>query len=488
MKRGGHGHPSLSGRLLWVLVSTLTIVAVALGAGGTLLIERVVDQSFDKLLGASVQEIAETVSPERGHITLDIPPAALGMLEDIERDNVYYSVRQGSRLLTGYSDLPALELRGGGPRAMSFRFARFRDQNVRIGAEARRLPGITVPVVVEVARATGGRSDLILVMLGALYLLEAILVVFAGLLIWPGLKWSLRPVERIREELETKPADHASFSPLDLQYAPSELVGLVDGFNHLLKRLEDAVAGMRQFTADASHQMRTPLAILKTHLVLLSQHVEPSAAGASSLADIRGAVTRLEALLTRLTALARADEAARGGIQRSSVDLRAVIAQVVGDLLPLATRREITLSVEAAERQIWILAERIIAAEILENLVDNAVRYGRSGGVVCISVRESEESVTVSVEDDGPGIPESERRHVFERFYRLQRDQAQPGSGLGLSIVRTLSEALRARVSIDTASCGQGLKVSVLFEAAAPQSSGPYVGDAAQLSSSRTGS
>lgn len=459
-------NPSLSRRLLWVLVSTLSAVAFALGAGGTLLIERVVDRSFDKLLGASVEEIAETVSPERGHITLDIPPAALGMLEDIERDNVYYSVRQGDRLLTGYAELPQLRLRGVGPLAMSFRFASFGGQHVRIGAEARQVPGMSEPVAVEVARTTGGRSDLLMVMLGALYLLEVILVVFAGLLIWPGLKWSLRPVERIREELETKPADHANFAPLDLHHAPTELVGLVEGFNHLLKRLEDAVAGMRQFTADASHQMRTPLAILKTHLALLSEHVTPSAAGTSSLADVRSAVTRLEALLTRLTALARADEAARGGIQRSSIDLRAVIAQVIGDLIPLATQRDITLSVDAPERPVRIFAEPIIAAEILENLVDNAVRYNRRGGAVCISVLEAEESVTVSVEDDGPGIPEPERRHVFERFYRLQRDQAQPGSGLGLSIVRTLGEALSARVSIDTASSGQGLRVSVRFEAA----------------------
>lgn len=466
MLTGKRVHPSLSRRLLWVLVSTLSVVAVALGAGGTLLIERIVDQSFDKLLGASVQEIAETVSPARGHVTLDIPPSALGMLEDVERDNVYYSVRQGGHLLTGYADLPALKLTGFGPRAMSFRFARFRDQAVRVGAEARQLPGIGVPVVVEVARTTGERWDLTVVMLGALYLLEVILVVFAGLLIWPGLKWSLRPVEHIREELETMPADHASFSPLDLNHAPSELVGLVDGFNHLLKRLEDAVAGMRQFTADASHQMRTPLAVLKTHLALLSPHVAPSAAGASSLADIHSAVTRLEALLTRLTTLARADEAARGGIQRSSVDLRAVIAQVVGDLVPLATQRGVTLSVDAAARPIWVLAEPIIAAEILENLADNALRYGRPGGVVCICVQEASESVTASVEDDGPGIPEAERKHVFERFYRLQRDQAQPGTGLGLSIVRTLSEALRAIVWIDTASTGQGLKVSVQFEAA----------------------
>jgi two-component system sensor histidine kinase TctE len=465
MTRAAHANPSLSRRLLWVLISTLSVVAVALGAGGTLLIQRVVDRSFDKLLGASVQEVAETLAPERGSISLDIPPSALGMLENFERDDVYYSVRQGNRLLTGYEDLPVLSVAASGPRSMAFRFALFRGQLLRIGAEERQLPGIAVPVVVEVARTTRERWNVMMMMLVALYLLEALLVVFAGLLIWPGLKWSLRPVERIREELESKPADHANFAPLDLRHAPSELVGLVNGFNHLLERLEGAVAGMRRFTADASHQMRTPLAILKTHLALLDQHVAPSAAGAGSLADIQSAVTRLESLLTRLTTLARADEAARGGIERSSVDLRSVIAQVIGDLLPLAARRDITLSVDAPERPVWIFAERIIAAEILENLVENAVRYNRADGAVCISISEGRGSVTVAVEDDGPGIPETEREHVFERFYRLQRDQAQPGSGLGLSIVRTLSEAMHARVSIDAPASGRGLRVSVQFEA-----------------------
>ena len=97
----------------------------------------------------------------------------------------------------------------------------------------------------------------------------------------------------------------------------------------------------------------------------------------------------------------------------------------------------------------WVYAEPIIAVEIFTNLLDNAIRYNRPEGTVWISIHESAGSASVSVEDDGPGIPEAERKHVFERFYRLPRDQAQPGSGLGLSIVRTLSEALHAQVSID---------------------------------------
>ena len=207
----------------------------------------------------------------------------------------------------------------------------------------RQLPRMTDPVVVEVAQTVGERESLTLVMLAALYLLEATFVVIAGLLVWPALGWSLRPVNRLRAELDARPADHANFAPLDLRLAPTELAGLVGGFNHLLKRLESAVAGMRQFTADASHQMRTPLAILKTHIAVLGRHMAPGHPGASSLADVEGAVTRLEALLTRLITLAHAEEAVGGGINRSRIDLRTVITQVAGDLLPLAARREITL-------------------------------------------------------------------------------------------------------------------------------------------------
>ena len=464
--RGGGSGRSLTRRLFWVMITTLSAVAIGLGAVGTLLIDSIVEQSFDKLLGASVQEIAATVAPERGSVTFDIPPSALGMLENDQRDNIYYSVRQGNRLLTGYEDLPAVSLSGSRPGKTVFGYAYFKGQRVRIAAEPYHLPRMSEPVVVEVAQSLGERRSLAFVMLTALYLLESSFVVIAGLLVWPTLKWSLRPVNRIREELDARPADQANFAPLDLRHAPNELVGLVGGFNHLLKRLEGAVAGMRQFTADASHQMRTPLAVLKTHLAVLSQHVSPGSPDASALEDVRGAATRLESLLMRLITLAHADEAVRGGISRSRIDLRTMIAQVAGDLIPLAAQRDISLSVNAEQRPAWVYAEPVIAAEILTNLVDNAIRYNLPGGSVCISVHEAAQCVGISVEDDGPGIPQAEQKHIFERFYRLPRDQAQPGSGLGLSIVKTLSEALHAQVSIETPATGRGLKVSVQFASA----------------------
>ncbi|HEY8509951.1 MAG TPA: sensor histidine kinase, partial [Steroidobacteraceae bacterium] len=449
-----------------VMLSTLSAIAIGLGVVGTILIDTIVEQSFDKVLGAAAHEIAGTITVERGVVSFDIPPSAFGMLENAQRDNIYYRVSQGKDVLTGYADLPVVNIPGTEPDRRAFAYATYRGQRLRIVAETRHLPRMSEPVVVQVAQTLGERRQLRLVMTAALYLLEACFVAGAGLMVWPALKWGLRPVNRIREELDARPADHANFAPLDLRNAPAELVGLVSGFNHLLERLEAAVAGIRQFTADASHQMRTPLAVLKTHLSVLSQNAPDDGRFASALADVQAATTRLEALLLRLTKLAHADEAVRGGISRSRIDVRTVIAQVAGDLVPQAAERDVALSVDAAERPVWVYAEPIIAAEILSNLVENAIRYNRRGGSVCISVNNSEQYVTVSVLDDGPGIPEAERKRVFERFYRLQRDHGQPGTGLGLSIVKTLCEAVRAHVWLESPPSGVGLKVSVQFEAA----------------------
>ncbi|HVZ33583.1 MAG TPA: sensor histidine kinase N-terminal domain-containing protein, partial [Polyangiaceae bacterium] len=212
-------------------ITTQTAVAIGLGIVGTLLIQRIVEKSFDELLGAALQEIADTVAPEKGSVTFDVPPSAFGMLENEERDNVYYAVRHAGRPLAGYADLPVLNLADSPSGRRIFAYADYKGQRVRIAAEQRFLPRIPDPVIVQIARTLGERRSMEMVMLSALFVLESIFIVVAGILIWPSLKWSLRPVNRIRAELDARPADHANFAPLDLANAPTELVGLVGGFN-----------------------------------------------------------------------------------------------------------------------------------------------------------------------------------------------------------------------------------------------------------------
>jgi two-component system sensor histidine kinase TctE len=457
------GAPSLVRRLLWTLVGSLTAVAILLGAGGSWLINRIVESTADRLLGASARAIAETLAVEDGEITLDLPPFALGMLENNARDNVYYSIRRGGVLITGYPDLPSAAPKDIDLEESSFRYERYRGSKVRIAAEARRLPRIDGVIVVQVAETVEARQELAQRMLVGLAALEAVLVGVAALLVWPAVQWGLAPVTRLRATMDARAKRGADFAPLPSEGVPSELAGLVVGFNGLLSRLEASVEGMRRFTADASHQMRTPLAILRTHLALIKKHGTRSEAGQASLADITLATDRLQSLLTGLITLARTDEDQGPGAE-IWVDLRKVVRGVVTDHSSAALDAKVGLTVSLPRREVRVRADPLLLSELLGNLIDNAIRYNRPGGRVSVVLSSPSGEPAVVVEDDGPGIPALERERVFERFYRLARDQRRAGSGLGLSIVNALASRMSARLELAEGGDGKGLRVTVTLQ------------------------
>ena len=454
--------PSLVGRLLLTLVGSLTVVAIILGIGGAWLINGIVESTADRLLGASARAIAETLAVEDGEITLDLPPFALGMLENTERDNIYYSVRHDGVLITGYPNLAPAPSANLPLEQSSFRYDTFRGSRIRVAAEARRLPRIPGVIVVEVAETLEARHELARRMLTGLAVLEAAFIGVAALLVWPAVRWSLGPVTRLRQQMDARPADHADFAELPLTDVPVELAGLVIGFNALLRRLESSVEGMRRFTADASHQMRTPLAILRTHLAVLRKHPPQSDAGRNSIVDIGHATDRLQSLLTGLITLARATDTAQSAAD-PSLDLLALARGVASDYAPAAAKSHVSVQFEAPDEAVITFADPLLAKEMLANLVDNAVRYNQKGGHVVVRVQRTAEGPTVEIEDDGPGVPAAERDRIFQRFYRLPRDQYEAGSGLGLPIVQAIAYRLGARVAVEGGAGGRGLLVQITF-------------------------
>lgn len=217
---------------------------------------------------------------------------------------------------------------------------------------------------------------------------------------------------------------------------------------------------MNRFTADASHQMRTPLTILQTHLSVLESVAQPTTEVRTSLADIRDATDRLQRLLTQLLKLARAE-----GVQAEDVDdldLREMIQDAAKEHVQPALAAGVELHFEADPGDYPTRISRIVIHEIVSNLIDNAIRYNRPGGHVTVRLlRHADGAVRIEVEDDGPGIPASEHRRVLGRFYRLKRDQHHAGSGLGLAIVDSLVASLGARLEMDTGPDGRGLCVRV---------------------------
>ena len=452
---------SLTGRLLGGLVLPLGIFALLLGLGGALVIQASVQAVNDRILGAASRAIAESLAMDEGQIALNLSPAIFGMLEDNERDNVYYSVRHGKAVLTGYPDLPDIAPRGLRDLQVHFGSATYRGHEVRIVAEGRRLPGLAEPLVIQVAETIEARERIARRLLVALALLEGMLIALALLLLPLAVRWGMVPLRRLSAEMDRRAG--ADLTPLPTNAVPTELRDLVRAFNDMLARLDGALQSMRRFTADASHQMRTPLSILRTHIALLKGMVPPTADARESLEDIDQASARLQHLLVQLLALARADHAITADVPLAQVDLVELARTVAAEHAPAAVQEGVELAFEGEEPVPTIQTQPALAGELLSNLVDNAIRYNRAGGRVCVEVERRGNEIVASVEDDGPGIAAADRERVFDRFTRLDRDASRTGSGLGLPIARMLAGAIGARLTLGDGRNGRGLRAEVAF-------------------------
>lgn len=456
-----HRATSLTGRLLAAMLLPLSLLAVIIGVGGSWAIGELVEAVNDRILSAASRAIADSLTVDHGRIGLSLSPAIFGMLENNERDNVYYSVRHEGRLLTGYPDLRDIGTAGMANNEVRLGKGEFRGRPIRIVAEARQIAELKTPVIIQVAETLDARERISDRMLAALAGIEiALIAVVVGLLPF-AVRWGLRPLDTVCRELDVRAA--SDLDPLDTMQVPRELRSLVEAFNRMLARLDAAIEGMRRFTADASHQMRTPLAILRTHIGLLRSAPPGGPQALAAMEDIDQASQRLARLLVQLLALARADGAAPQALDLNEIDINAIAASAAADAAAVAVEREIELHFDQSARSALARGHHELARELLANLMDNAVRYNRSGGLVSVSVETQDQQCVVVIEDDGPGIAPADRERVFDRFTRLGRSTDAPGSGLGMSIALSLARAIGATIELLTPSSGQGLRVVVRF-------------------------
>jgi two-component system sensor histidine kinase TctE len=463
--------PSLRRTLLTNLVAPAIVLAVVLGIGGMLLIHRVVETTHDRLLDGSVLAIAERVGVEDGELSVDLPQVALGMLESQSHDSIYYSVTYLGELVTGYKDLPLSgfdRLKAG---EAGHRDGVYRGNPVRIGVQPRQVYGRPGLVLVAVAETVQARRAVEREMLTGLAILEAGLIGLVACLGWYAVERGLRPLGELKQEIDARGIQGGpNLSPLDLSRVPQEALAPAIAVNSLLQRLDLAIELVRRFTADASHQMRTPLAILRTHLDLVRRLGSETPAGRAALDEVDSAINRLERLITQLVTLARADEQNIAQPVVEDVELSEIAFNVLSERAPNALARDIDIQFERFDGPAMIPGNGLLIGELLANLIDNAIRYNRAGGMVLVRTDVDKTTARVEIEDTGPGIPTAHLGRVFERFYRIPITNGPDGSGLGLSIVKALSDRLGAQIVLSPRAEGQGLLVSVSFPLARPDS------------------
>ena len=443
-------------------------LAAVLGVGGWLMIRNVVDAAHDRLLDGSVLAIAERLTvDEDNEVTVDLPPVALGMLESQAHDSIYYNVTYEGTLVTGYQDLPRPDLTRLAAGETTHWDAVYRRSPIRIAAQLRRVFGKPNAVLVEVAETTNARRAIEYRMMAALGGLELGLLGLVGWLTWRGIGRGLQPLASLGREIDARSVPGAiNLEPLNLSSVPRETLAPAVALNALLGRLKESIGAVRRFTADASHQLRTPLTILRTHLGILKQWGLDRPEGRAALDDIEGATTRLERLLAQLIALARADESGSVRDETETVDLARIAAGVIVERVPQALATGVDIQFQGPEMPVPIASNEVLTQEIVTNLVDNAIRYNREGGAVIVRVMADESSGRLEVEDEGPGIPAADRARVFERFYRIPRRGGPEGSGLGLAIVRALADRLGADVRLHDRQNATGLLAVVHFRGA----------------------
>ncbi|AWN39217.1 histidine kinase [Methylobacterium radiodurans] len=443
----------------------MAALAVLLGIGGTWFVDTFVTASYDRVLAGSILSIAERLTVEDERVSLELPAAAFGMLSNAQRDSIYYSVTADGTFVTGYADLPSPPQMPP-PETLIYRDAVFRGRRVRIGAMLKPIYVTRHAALVQVAETTQGRDRLAHRMLLALTALGATLAGIGSLLVWFAVRMGLAPLDDLRRAVEHRFHGRGAVPGFAVAGVPGEALPLVEALNQLLAQLNGAMTTLRRFTADASHQLRTPVAILKTHLRLLDRQPPGSTAWRSSRADIDEAVDRLDRLIAQLLTLAGLEEGAARRDGRTVADASAIARETALGLVTVARQHRVSLSYDGPEEPINVAADPFLLEEVLRNLIDNAIRYNRAGGEVRVSVSTPSADgagpcCCIDVEDDGPGIPEDQRELVFERFHRIERQGNPSGSGLGLAIVRAFVERLGGTVALAPGAAGRGLRARI---------------------------
>lgn len=414
----------------------------------------------NRTLLASARSIAEAVRDGAGGVEVVIPPAALGMFESRYRDLVYYRItNERGDLLAGYEALP------GSPRPIHdfedvFYDTRFRGEPVRIVGMTQLVPS---PHRIETATVLVGatlhaRDAMVSELLFESAEHEGILVLIASALAWFTLRRTLAPLLRLGKEVAARKPDE--FERFSVNSVHGELRPLVTALNEHMRRLGDQLSTQRRFTANAAHQLRTPLTLLRTQV----QYALNKATPQDRTDVVRAIATTTEQmtrLITQLMTLSRAD--AENRLHQDFVDLTALTRSVLEAHAPSALARGIDLAFEDdTARPAVVLGDPALLREVVVNLVDNALRYTNAGGSVTVTLAHDAGGCLLLVRDDGPGIPAAERDLVFERFYRILGREAE-GSGLGLAIVKEIVSGYNGTIVLRDPPEGPGLVVEVRF-------------------------
>lgn len=472
---------SLFGEILdWMLAPLLLLWPMSVVLTW-LVAQGIANKPFDRELGEMVRVLAKEVSvradANRPQAVFQLPVAAGEILRTDEADDIYYQVL-GLRgeYLSGDKALPVPgDEDRAPPGEVRFRDETLNNESVRVAymwvnvqerapaSPAGKPPASTTEApLVQVAETLGKRSRLATEIIKGVILPQFVILPLAVLLVWLALARGIAPLNELQQRIRSR--DSSDLSPIDERQAPEEVSPLVRAINDLLARLDQSLRAQKHFLADAAHQLKTPLAGLRTQAELAQRQIDAGQHDPQALKKTLQQIARSSQsaahMVNQLLAMARAENQQQVK-QRQPVNLARLATETVRDFVPRALEKRIDLGYEgpsdaAAARHPQgpqVLGHALLLRELIRNLVDNALQYTPAGGTVTVRVLDDPfgQVVVLQVEDSGPGIAMAERELVFQPFYRSLGTEVD-GSGLGLAIVREIAVQHGAEVVVTDAS------------------------------------
>ena len=442
------GPRSLKNQLrLWLLLPMLAILAISAAIYYSRALHYAT-HAYDQALLRTVFALAdEVVVDEQNKVNIELPEIASHLLSYNEGDHIYIRITApDGKLVFGEPHLPLPAETMTGNQEIFYN-STYKNESIR--AVAFALPVSEAPdarnILIVMAETTGKRNAMVAEMVEEMLLPQVLMMILVTIVIELGIYFSLKPMHTLKNALHKR--SYRDLSPLNTSSPPLELQPLVQAMNGLFERVKTGQIQQQQFIADASHQLRTPIAGLQAQAELaLRSH--PPADIREPLNFMLRSTTRLSHLIQRLLSMARTD-AATTQLTLHPVSLTGIISEECARWIGPATDKQLELEVLIETDQDTVRGDALMLSEMLNNLLENAILYTTEQGLIQIRLWSSGKDIWLQVTDNGIGIPPEQTALIFERFHRLNPNQGN-GCGLGLAIVAEIAEHHNASIHVTT--------------------------------------
>lgn len=435
--------------LVWIL-GVLSLGALLVALTTYLVTLEEMNEVFD----SDLRNVAEAVATYHhvGHDRMGDAPLALPVRTDEPEDSEILTLTWTARGEQVYSSDPRVRLPFTAVEGLS--------RPVVEGEEWIVYSSVRPAGVSQAAQRVAARKEMAGESAGKVFPPLVVLVLVVGALLVFALRRGLQPLDAAAADISRRSVN--SLESIAVDDAPAEIVPLVDSINGLMQRLGTAFTAQRRFLADAAHELRTPITALRLQLQWLQRTTDEDERQ-RGLVELAAGIDRSQRLVQQLLQVARTEPDGEA-TKSEPLDLAALVRTQVAALAVKAEHAGLDLGAEASE-PVPMVGDAAQLGVLIENLIENALRYTPAGGVVDVFAGVEQRRPVLRVIDDGPGIPESERERVFERFHRGEQalGQGHGGSGLGLAIVKAIAQRHHATVELLTPTSGRGVEVCVRF-------------------------